>query len=253
MLKPYVTRTRIIYLFLISIIVLISGCSTPRELSYVALGDSIPVGYEVGDENYVEYFADYLRQDLGIDVEVHNYANSGDVTGRLLDLLQIDPEIRQAIVDANVITIWIGLNDLWPPLYRFEYGNCGGEDNLDCVREKVAQINENIDGILDEILVLNTSKKTRIMIADNGIPFVLVSKWKKHGWFDVLQEEAYEAWRDHLVEAASERGIIVVYTYRVINGPLGDQENEELYRYDGIHFTEEGHKLIADLHREAWE
>jgi len=175
------------------------------------------------------------------------------VTGRLLDYLQNDPEIRQAVEDANVITIWIGINDLWVPLSRFDYGKCGGEDNLDCIRESVSQINENIDAILDEILAINSSEKTRIMIADNAICFDHVSNWKKEGLFDVLQEEAYEAWRDHIVEAAGERGIIVVNTYRGINGPLGDQENEELYMFDGIHFNEKGHKLIADLHREAWE
>ena len=78
-------------------------------------------------------------------------------------------------------------------------------------------------------------------------------EWGHASWFDVLQKEAYEAWRDHLVKAASERGIIVVYTYRVLNGPSGDQGNEELYLLDGVHFTVDGHKLIADLHREAWE
>ena len=128
---------------------------------------------------------------------------------------------------------------------------CGGAENLDCIRETVGQINENIDAILDEILALNSSEETRIMIADVGIPFV--AKWKYHEWFGILREEAYESWRDHLVDAANERGIIVVYTYEVLNGPSGDQKLEGIYQNDGIHFNKEGHRLIANLHRDAWE
>ena len=253
MLKKHLSRNLLVLLYLIVINSLISGCATQPVWSYVALGDSIPAGYGVGDDNYVEYFADYIRQDIGVDLTVHNLAISGIVTGRLLDLLRADPEFRQEVANANIITIWIGLNDLFVPLDRYKYERCGGADNLDCLREMVDQTNENIDGILDEILALNSSEETRIMIADNGIPSSLILDWKEQGWFDILKVEAYEAWRDHLVEAATERGLIVVYSHQVINGTLGDEENEGLYRFDGIHFTEEGHKLIADLHRESWE
>jgi lysophospholipase L1-like esterase len=253
MSKPYFTRGLVIFLCLLSLIVVISGCSTSRELSYVALGDSIPGGWGVGYENYAEYFADYLQQDLDASVEFHNYARAGDRTYALLDRLQDDTELRQAVADANAITIWIGVNDLPTPQMLYMNGMCGGEENLDCIRERIGEINENIDGILDEILALNSSKETRIMIADNAIPLVFVTDWKNHGCFDVLQEEVYESWHDHLYQAARERGIIVVPTYHAINGPSGDQGNDGLYQDDGLHFNVEGHRLIADIHREAWK
>ena len=91
------------------------------------------------------------------------------------------------------------------------------------------------------------------MIADNVIPAAFAADWKKHGCFEILRTELYGALNDHLYRAARERNIIVVPVHRAINGPSGDQGNEGLYQNDGIHFNIEGHRLIAEIHREAWE
>ena len=232
---------------------------TPPQLTYVALGDSIPDGWGIGGSwedrvNYVEYFAEYLQEDLNAAVTVQNMSDSTGIrTPHLLEKLQNNDVIRQAVTDADIITIWIGVNDLFTPENLYMNGMCGGEDNLDCIRKRVGEINGNIDMILDEILALNLSEETRIMIADNAIPAVFVADWKNHGCFDVLQEEIYGSLHDHLYQAAFERGIIVVPTYNAINGPLGDKGHDELYIDDGIHFNAEGQKLIADIHREAWK
>jgi lysophospholipase L1-like esterase len=233
--------------------VLISGCAPQPVWSYVALGDDNAAPIGVGDDSYVEYFAEYLREDLGVDLEVHNYGKSHGPAGRLLDLLRTDSEMRQAIADANVITIWIGDNDIFTLHDRFVYESFELEDNLDYIRKKVGQINDNIDGILDEILALNPSEETRIMIAENVLSYYYYLPWKEHGCFDGLQKEIYGALQEHLIKAASERGIIVVHTYQIINGPLGDRDIEELYQLNGWIFNKEGHRLIADAHREAWE
>jgi len=253
MTKTYLTRAPILLLILISIFVLISGCAPQPVWSYVALGDDNVGGFGLGDDNYVEYFAEYLREDLDVDLEVHNYGKSHGPTGRLIDLLRTDSEMRQAIADANVITIWIGDNDIETITDRFVYESFEVEDNLDYIRKKVAKINDNIDGILDEILALNPSEDTRIMIAENVLSSYHYKPWIEHGIFDLMQKEIYGALQEHLVKAASERGIIVVHTYQIINGPLGDRDIEELYQISGWLFNEEGHRLIADLHREAWE
>ncbi len=253
MAKTYLTRAPMLLLILISIFVLISGCAPQPAWSYVALGDDNALAVGLGDDNYVEYFAEYLREDLGVDLEVHNYAISHGPSGRLLDLLRTDSEMRQAIADANVITISIGDNDIYTLADRFAYESFEVEDNLDYIREKVAQINDNIDGILDEILALNPSEETRIMIAEYVLSPYHYKPWKEHGCFDGLQKEIYGALQEHLIKAASERGIIVVHTYQIINGTLGDQDIEELYQLGGWLFSEEGHRFLADLHREAWE
>jgi lysophospholipase L1-like esterase len=219
-----------------------------KPWDYVALGDSAPAGYGV-DESYVDYYGEFIAEDQGVQVITRNFSRSGQTTGLLLKQLRDDKELREAIRHARVITIWTGWNDLGKPLSQYRDETCGGEDNLDCIREAVAALNANVDAILDEILSLTSPQDTLIRIADVGIPFV--NTWKHQGWFETLQGPCYEVWREHLVEAAEQRGITVVYTYHVLNGPDGDEKIEGIFQRDGVHFNAEGHRLVARLHREA--
>ena len=223
------------------------GC-TNRTWDYVALGDSTPDGYGV-ERSYVDYYAEFIEEDLDVRVEIHNFSMSGQTTTSLLNRLRTNDELRSALQDAEVITIWTGWNDLGEPLSQYRDGTCGGEDNLDCIQDAVEMLNRNIDAILDEILAVTSPQETLIRIADVGIPFV--STWKHQGWFETLQRPCYEVWRERLIRAAEQRGIAVVYTYYVLNGPNGDQKMEGIFQEDGIHLNEEGHRLVARLHREV--
>jgi lysophospholipase L1-like esterase len=226
---------------------LVAGCGG-KKWDYVALGDSTPDGYGVG-YSYVDYYAEFIEEDMEVGVEIHNFSRSGETTSMMLERVRGDEDIRAAIRDAEVITIWTGWNDLKKPLSRFRDETCGGEDNLECIREAVEALNGNIDAALDEIVALTSPQRTLIRIGDVGIPFV--AGWQHKGWFETLQGPCYEVWRDHLIEAAEERGITVVDIYHVLNGPNGDEKMEGVYLSDGFHFNEEGHRLVAELHREA--
>jgi len=226
------------------------GCSVDRTWDYVALGDSYPAGYGA-ERSYVDYYAEHMEKDLGGRVEVHNYARTGLTSSELLSQVRSDEELRETIRNAEVITIWVGWNDFRVSLTQFYTGTCGGEQNLDCIRESVTRLNGNIDVLLDEILSIANPQDTLIRIADTGIPPIFLTTWKQHGWFETLQESCFEAWRDHLVAAASQRDITVVYTYRILNGPAGDEKMRGIYQSDGIHFNDKGQRVIADLHRQV--
>jgi len=234
---------------LFAMIFLCVGCMG-RTWDYVALGDSYPAGYGAVS-SYVDYYAEYIEEDLGVRVEIHNYGQTGLTSSELLNQVRSNAELRDTIRNAEVITIWIGWNDFRVSLTQFYTGTCGGEKNLDCMLESVTRLNENIDAILDEILNLASHQDTLIRIADTGIPPIFLTTWKQHGWFETLQESCFEAWRDHLVAAANQRNIRVVYTYQILNGPDGDEKMKAIYQSDGIHFNDRGQRLIADLHREA--
>lgn len=218
---------------------------------YVALGDSTPAGFGVGDDNYVTYFGEYLRQDFKVEVEVYNYARSGEPTSELVEELHTNNELRAYIENSDIITIWTGWNDMMGPLSMFQAGLCGGEENLDCIREAVDKLNTNLDAIFDELLNLSSSNDTRIIAADTAIPPALFNTWEASRWLDLLRVEAYEAWREHLVRAAELRGITVLQTYRVLNSPEGNEILEGVVQSDGFHFNQKGHILLADLHRQA--
>ena len=227
---------------------LAAGC-TDRTWDYVALGDSFPAGLGV-EKSYVDYYAELIEQDLGVQVEVHNFSRNGQSTTVLLGRLRKSAELRDAIQEAEVITIWTGWNDLWQELELYRREQCGGEDNLDCIREEVAGLKTDFDAVFDEILSLTSVEDTHVLVGESGIP--VVNSWNHYGWFDTLQGPCYEEWRAHLVKSADERGIMVVYTYHTLNGPGGDERLDDRYlQSDGIHLTEEGHRLMADLHRAA--
>jgi lysophospholipase L1-like esterase len=200
------------------------------------------------ENSYVDYYAEFMEEDLGVRVEVHNFSRSGQPTSSLLNQLRTNEDLCAALRDAEVVTVWTGWNDLAEPLSQYRNETCGGDDNLECIRDAVTALNTNIDAILDEILSL-TSPQALIRIADVGIPFA--DTWQYHGWFEELQRPCYEDWREHLIEAAQQRGMTVVHTYHVLNGPNGDEKMEGICQSDGIHFNEEGHRLVARLHREV--
>lgn len=247
---------------LVTALVLPAGACSPAAMTaarpteptptwdYVALGDSTPAGYGVA-RSYVDFYAVHIEADLGVKVTVHNWAMSGQTTGHLLDALRNNQDLRTAISEAEVVTLWTGWNDFGAPLSLYEGGLCGGPDNLDCIREAVTSFKANFDGIIAEILSLGSTTDTIIRIADVGNPFV--ARWKHQGTFEDLKRPCFEDWRDYIVQAASEHNIPVVHSYLVLNGPDGDEDpaDKGLEQADGVHLNDAGHALIADLHREA--
>jgi hypothetical protein len=66
----------ILALCLLSVLisVLTSGCAD-KTWDYVALGDSYPAGLGV-ENSYVDYYAEFIEQDLGVQVEVNNFSRN---------------------------------------------------------------------------------------------------------------------------------------------------------------------------------
>lgn len=222
-----------------------------KAWKYVALGDSFPAGFGVGEGNYVNFLAGYLQQDFGVQVLVENYAQSGATTADLLYLLKNVGEVRRAVKEADMVTLWIGWNDMTYPLSLFDYGACGGEDNLDCVRRAAKELSANLDAVLDEIRVLTSGKMGKIFIADNLIPATIMDMWVGYGNFVEIKGVAFESWRSYLVRAAKTRGLGIVHTHESFNAPGGDTLVEGVMQWDGFHLNQKGHQILADLHREA--
>ena len=222
---------------------------TPSTLTYdyVALGDSTPAGFDV-DTAYVDYYAEYIESDLGVPVNVLNWARSGQTAHSLLYALQDISDLRDDISEAEIITIWTGWNDLQGLVGQYRSGDCGGLDNLNCIREKVDRLNADIDAIIGEILTLRSLDNTLILIANVGNPFV--ESWEAVGILDELREPLVEVWVHHIEQAATDYGIVFVDSYSVLNGPNGDEAVPDELSI-GVHFSERGHRLLADLHRAA--
>lgn len=84
------------------------------EICYVALGDSISSGY--GLEEDEQMFTQQVARVNGFSLI--SLAQNGETSETLLERLQ-DPEAMQAVVQADVITMTIGGNDLMHALYGY--------------------------------------------------------------------------------------------------------------------------------------
>ena len=222
----------------------------------VALGDSTPTGYGVGAQySYVQILAGYIEEDLGVDVEVNNWAtNNTRTVARWVEEVRDNQDLRDDLQNAEVITIWLGWHDVIPKIGLGKGGPCYRRDevDLDCLRGVTDPMQNGFDELLSEIVALADPAETLILIADVGIPGRFVAKWKEYGTLDLLKREAYEVWRDYIIQSASEHKVHVVHTYEVINGPNVDQESQEYSQSDGLHFNKQGHELLADIHRKMW-
>jgi lysophospholipase L1-like esterase len=220
---------------------------------YVALGDSTPAGFGVGTA-YVGLYASYIEADLGVTVTVHDWATGAHrTTADWLKMLRTNQELRDDLSEAEVITLWLGWHDVLPSVGTAgNDGQCikGEVPDLDCIREVVAPMEANFDAILAEIVALSSPTDALIRIADTANPFV--GEWQELGIFEELRGPAFEDWRNYLEQSAEEYNVSVVHSYRVLNGPNGDEAGATEYMQpDGLHINAEGHKLLADLHRDV--
>lgn len=227
------------------------------EWDLVALGDSTPTGYGIGkDKSYVQIYAGYIEEDLEVNVTVHNWATND--TRRVADWVEevrTNEELREDLRNAEVITLWLGWHDVLPEiLISRDDSSIDLRHELDAarLREITSPMEDAFDQLLSEILTLANPEETLILIADVGIPALIFRKCREYGILDLWKELAYEVWCDYIIKAARMHGIHVAHTYEVINGVDGNQETRPEYmQSDCLHFNEEGHKLIASIHREV--
>ena len=122
--------------------------------NYVALGDSLAAG--VGARRgYVDRYADHLRNDAGVRVELTNLGISGQTSPQLLRALRNDPSTRKALRGAEVVTYNIGINDLGQARGSYDAGTCGGARGERCLHAAVGELDENWGAITAEILSLS--------------------------------------------------------------------------------------------------
>lgn len=97
-----------------------SSMKPENETKYIALGDSIAFGLSADlNKGYVDLFKDYLILTKQYNkLALNNLAVPGYKSSHLLDKLKNDDKIRNAIKQANVVTISIGGNNLLSPIIK---------------------------------------------------------------------------------------------------------------------------------------
>ena len=218
------------------------------EWKLVVLGDSLVAkDYSILPEAY----AAYLKEDLGIDVEIQNLAVGGETTRSLLTNVQKYPWYREPLQEAEIVLISVGGGDLPRMETRFFSGECGGVDNQDCLRQQLAESQAEWDALLVEISSLADPRETLIRPT---IPRIL--EFYARVYKDQPQDvEVYNSYvvalYEHMARSCAEQGIPVLDLYALYDGPNADPYVPEIPGTgDGVHVSDEGDEVIAGLLRE---
>ena len=216
--------------------------TSPPEWDYVALGDSIVAQYY----SYAKPYAAHIEADLGVKVRLNNRGINGMDSYGLLNSLRSNQVWRDRISEAEIVTLVIGDADLiYALIGDYQRGDCGGEDNRDCLRDALESSRMNYDAIIAELLTLCSSKTIiRTMTYYYG-------SLEDYG-FDGDLRPFYEPLNDHIIQTAAENNIPVALVHLAFNGPDGDEDpaDKGYLADDGLHPSEVGAAVIADLHRE---
>ena len=212
----------------------------------VVLGDSL-----VADDysTLPEAYAARIKEDLGVEVEIQNLAVGGESTRSLLTNVQKYPWYRESLQEAEIVLISVGGGDLPRMEKRFFVDNdCGGADNQDCLRQQLEESQAEWDALLDEIASLADPGETLIRPI---IPRIL--EYYARVYEDQPEDvEVYNSYvvalYEHMAQSCAERGIPVLDLYALYDGPNADPSLPEIAdRGDGVHVSDEGDAVIADL------
>ena len=224
--------------------------SAPAEaqLFLVGLGDSIPGALHCGApcRSYVEVLGGLAARTLGKTVEATNLATNDSLTsGGLLKRVQNDSVHRDAVANADIITIQIGFND-WQ-------GPCTWKGHEECTATGAAQASDNLALILDQIATLRNGKPTATRVvtyfdntvgdtrARNAWHYPADGEGEFHTWYAA----ALATFNAMMCQVAESHGAVCVGLVDAFNGPLGDRDAAELVGADHLHPTELGQDLIA--------
>lgn len=269
MLQIKATFTKITASVMIS--VSIAACCTaqvrakqPQEIHYLAVGDSIPNGYSCDDTEispYPELVRRQYARDKGVPVELDNIAQNGISTVRFNASKLQEEGVLEHIRNADIITVTIGANDLI--------------DAFKMACQDVLGREERFWNISDAMEMLNAEMKahpTTVLKAVRAIA----------GWDYDAFEESYCTMMDGITGEAKESAMIVatdIYNpttglgmpgtlEMVVDSIIGKMNSiiaahADEYGYhtvdlneagisshvqkDGLHPTQEGQQIIADV------
>ncbi|MEK5233564.1 S-layer homology domain-containing protein [Lysinibacillus sp. FSL K6-0232] len=218
------------------------------QADYVALGDSLAHGMnELGliGLSYTDFVAQALQQEGFLASYNKGFAMSGYTTTNILTDIQNNVEkavtgfgytseqvkLRDAIKNAEIITLTAGANDLLPILKESQQTGINTAAIIKATKETVA----NVGAILGEIKKLNPQAEVYVMGYYNSFPYY---EEKLQAQFKVLL-----ATLNTTLKAAVEKaGATFVPTYDVVAKDVPSY----LPNPENIHLSEAGYLAVAN-------
>ena len=104
-------------MIVIAFITILFPISPIRSAKKEKTWDYVILGGMIGTWRSTEYYGDYIETDLGVTIVRHDYMWPEQMVSQLLENLRNKEELRDDIINAEVITIGVGFTDMNTILY----------------------------------------------------------------------------------------------------------------------------------------
>jgi hypothetical protein len=213
----------------------------------VVIGDSSLWG--VG-----EAYAALIEADLGVSVEVDDFAVGSASAGKVRDVLEGGEttsfqyeKLPEAVKEAEVVIMFLNPLDSINPQKPLNFEACFFSDGppAACELTGMKQWITDLNAIWGEIIRLRDGKATILRATDLYNP--LVTPWKEAGIFEACTA-CWETMSSAARQAAAVYNIPLLSQLDVLNGPNHDEDPREkgYIQDDGEHLTELGVQRIAE-------
>lgn len=213
------------------------------QTRFAVLGDSIASGY--GLDNAHNCYASLISAKKSYYLT--NDAVPGHTTEDLLWVVCHSENARNSIKDADIISVSIGGNDLIQLLLNADTATIMdimfNGINAKAVKEASEKMEFNIDSICTELRLLNPDAPVIVQTIYN--PLYANKQYSSYASFaekfvPVMMEIMNEACTRH-------NNIFIADIYSVFDNYYEQQGSYDVIQADGIHPSEKGHALIADV------
>jgi len=210
-----------------------AGCTSKSDLpqSPDAVWDLVIIGdsslWELG-----QAFASQIEQDIGVDVVLHDFAESGLSAGEVLSTLQSGEPARGELVDlaatledAEVVVMSVNPVDSIDPASPNDLEQCFlAKTPHSCGPASFAKWTADLEAIWLQIFTLRNGRATILRATDLYNP--LVAPWRERGVFEACTE-CWENMSDAAHSAAQTYGIPFLSRLDAFNGPSHDEDPRE--------------------------
>ena len=217
-----------------------TGTSTSsRTWSIVALGDSVPSGYNCNCTPYPQLSANGLTASTGQTVGATNDAVAGYTTANVLQQLNSNRTVIDQVRKADAVEINVGANDV-----PYNAKSCG--TSVDCYAPLVPSMQKNLAAIVSRVRDLTSGHKVLVVLLDYWSIW-LGGKYaaEKGDAYVNAAREMTDQVNAAIKSTAAESGSAYVDLRQAFKGPNYAYDETHYLSSDGDHPNVAGHEAIA--------
>ncbi|SMX24060.1 SGNH/GDSL hydrolase family protein [Boseongicola aestuarii] len=205
---------------------------------YVALGGSIGA-------QWMKHYGALIESDLSVEIVYYDHSFPFQKVSALREKVTGEPNIREDIVNAEVITIGVGFADMRPAITL--WGSERKTPDSEGMNGAIHEFCLAYDAMLSEVVSL-AAPTTIVQIMDFYFPYV--EAHRDMGIYESTKQD-WKRFNECIATAGSRHGVAVAQVHKAFNGPLGDDDPAKKGYLDsgGKHSSEEGMQVIAEEFR----